>query len=221
MYIRRIYKGDGIEKKTQIQIEKLEDLEQLYPRFELDWKTAERYREAIDNGEKFPPILVGLFESDYYIIDGAHRVEAHKRLGKKIIPAIIRTYKDKKSIFIDAVKANMKHGKPLSYGERLNIIAKFKNEFKLSPAEISAITAFKIEKIEKFIISDITARKPWQGSPSSKADGESEQRSNYGELDQFIFYLDSHPDTLQIPEARHKLETIYAKLMAILNKQAV
>lgn len=62
-----------------------------------------------------PPILVE--ESTATVIDGAHRVLAAKLLGRETIPVRYFTG-TREEAFVEAVKANVAHGKPLTLAER-------------------------------------------------------------------------------------------------------
>lgn len=65
--------------------------------------------------EEWPPILV--WGDDSVVIDGAHRVEAARRLGHFSLPAI-RFIGTRDEAFIESVRRNVKHGLPLSVGDR-------------------------------------------------------------------------------------------------------
>jgi hypothetical protein len=67
---------------------------------------ADRYAEAMKDGEVFPPVVVFKNGTSYYLADGFHRVGAVKKLGKDAIngePA-------QRSAILYAVGANEQHG---------------------------------------------------------------------------------------------------------------
>ncbi|HEX4863639.1 MAG TPA: ParB/RepB/Spo0J family partition protein [Acidimicrobiales bacterium] len=65
--------------------------------------------------EQWPPILV--WGDDCLVIDGAHRVEAARRLGHFTVHAV-RFIGTRDEAFIESVRRNVKHGLPLSVGDR-------------------------------------------------------------------------------------------------------
>lgn len=46
------------------------------PRNHIDHEVAERYRDAMAEGDQFPPVTVFFDETDYWLADGWHRVQA-------------------------------------------------------------------------------------------------------------------------------------------------
>jgi len=123
--------------------------DELYPRNKVDWLTAYSYSQAMRAGEVFPPIRVGLFQGKKYVVDGWHRVEAKRLLGEEYVEAVVKRYSDFKEMFVDAIKYNISHGRPLSVQEKVRLIHKLE-EFKLDLAEISRIVKIPIDKIESF-----------------------------------------------------------------------
>jgi ParB-like chromosome segregation protein Spo0J len=97
-------------QKIKIELVKIE--KDLYPRTELDQESVNQYREAI---EKLPPIVV---TKDYILIDGYHRLTAHKLEKLDEIDAEILDISDKKEILLEAIRRNTTHGKQLSRDEK-------------------------------------------------------------------------------------------------------
>ncbi len=80
-------------------------------------EVVERYREAMEAGEQFPPIKVWRRENGYWLIDGVHRLQAHKLLGREYIEAELVECKDELDFRIRAITENIKHGLALSSEE--------------------------------------------------------------------------------------------------------
>ena len=89
----------------------LADLRPIQTRAATDAATIEEYAEAAQRGAKFPPVsVIADAEADtFWLWDGAHRMEAAKRLGKKCIRADVKpgTYADALRL---ALGANATHG---------------------------------------------------------------------------------------------------------------
>jgi ParB-like chromosome segregation protein Spo0J len=68
-----------------------------------------------DVADRLPPVIVD--ERTMTVIDGVHRLEAYRSLGRSRIPALLFKGSDMEALVI-AIQANVQHGKPLSRGER-------------------------------------------------------------------------------------------------------
>ena len=137
-FMRGCKEGDKLEKVVLVKVSELVFDSELYPRNKVSWLTAYSYSQAMRAGEVFPPIRVGLFQGKKYVVDGWHRVEAKRLLGEEYVEAVVKRYNDFKSMFVDAVKYNISHGRALSVQEKARIIHKLE-EFQFTPAEISQI----------------------------------------------------------------------------------
>lgn len=90
---------------------KLEDLNtrNLQTRAALNEDTVADYAEAMERGDKFPAVTVFTDGAEYYLADGFHRVEALRRIGKKVVVAELQDG-DFKAALLYALKANSTHG---------------------------------------------------------------------------------------------------------------
>lgn len=135
--------------KKLLKISELEFDSEIYPRMKVGWQTAYQYAQAMKAGSEFPAILVGTLNRKYHVIDGWHRIEALKMLKEENVPAIIKEFKTKKEMFVEAVRVNSKHGRQLSVQEKARIIHKL-GKLKFSLKEISKIVKVPLDKIEIF-----------------------------------------------------------------------
>jgi ParB-like chromosome segregation protein Spo0J len=60
------------------------------PRAALDQATVDEYADAMENKAQFPAVTVFYDDTDYWLVDGFHRVAAAKKKGETRISAIIR-----------------------------------------------------------------------------------------------------------------------------------
>lgn len=67
--------------------------------------------------ESLPPIITRASGERLTLIDGAHRLEAHRIAGRGTIKGVVVDLSDAEA-FEEAVKANIAHGKPLTLAER-------------------------------------------------------------------------------------------------------
>lgn len=122
------------------------DLE-IYPREKVSEELVETYRQSMEAGEKFPPLVVQ--KDSYTLIDGRHRYEALKKLGKKEVDVEILDIPDPE-LRAEAVRRNIKQGKRLTAEElRKNIIdLRFRDKKSLKEiAEIVGRTEGRISQI--------------------------------------------------------------------------
>jgi len=97
---------------VKVKIDDIKFIKELYPRFELDNYSVNQYRQSV---ELLPPILIS---KNNILIDGYHRLTAHKLEGKTEIEAEFFDSEDQQEIFIEAIKRNNAHGKQLSIDEK-------------------------------------------------------------------------------------------------------
>lgn len=114
-----------------ISLEKITWDETLYPRTGVDWITSHKYAQAMLSGEVFPPIDVvpdPNVAGGYIGLDGRHRYTARKNNHEKTIDARVLhlTGIDR---YLHAIKTNLKHGRPLSMQERLQIAKRLQEDF--------------------------------------------------------------------------------------------
>jgi len=85
----------------------------LYPREQVDEKTVDAYVEALEAGAEFPPIEVQ--HGTHFVLDGAHRLEAHRRHGAQQIAVVVVDPADPLEY---AIAANMQHGRQMSRDDK-------------------------------------------------------------------------------------------------------
>lgn len=78
-------------------------------RAQINWLTVTDYAADIAEGATFPPVVVYFDGGAYWLADGFHRLEAHKRLGLVEIDADVKQGTRRDAILY-SVKANALHG---------------------------------------------------------------------------------------------------------------
>ncbi len=124
----------------------------LYPRFEPDQRKIQEYSENID---KLPPIIIN---QDNVLIDGLHRIKAHKTAELTQIEVIEEKTSSDNEIYLRAIELNATHGLQLSYKDKQSIARKLydlKNRQRLIDALSISASAFdkwvknKAEQLKK------------------------------------------------------------------------
>ena len=102
------------QAQAEVQLVRIADLVLGYsPRHEkLDEDHVQALLEVID---RLPPIIVD--ERTMKVLDGMHRLEASRRAARTELPAVFFSGSETEALVV-AIQANIKHGKPLSRGER-------------------------------------------------------------------------------------------------------
>jgi hypothetical protein len=95
----------------EIPIEKVIVKDTLYPRKEFDKATVEKYRDSI---EQLPPIIVN---QDFLLVDGYHRLIAHRTEQHKTIQAEIIQLNEA-DILWESTRLNATHGLQLSQPDK-------------------------------------------------------------------------------------------------------
>ena len=110
-------------------------------RLVIDQPTVYSYLEAMKEGDEFPLMETVFDGSTHWLTDGFHRYHAYKLLGIKEIEVKYKpgTLQDAQ---IEALKANSKHGKPLSNEDKRN-----KVEMALKIEGFDKKTDYEIAKI--------------------------------------------------------------------------
>lgn len=119
---------------VQVPLSDLHIDEEMTPRNKAkQWRTVARYTEAMANGDKFPPILVGQRDGGYVVIDGVHRTEAlaeaADRMGEtQPVALAVVTDRDPDDWFRIALHHNTRNGRHLSWHERIDGARRLRNE---------------------------------------------------------------------------------------------
>ena len=109
-------------KVRELKLEEVKIPQGLLPRIITGTipEVVEKYARQIEEGVEFEAIIVWKRENEYWLVDGAHRLEAHRKAGKEKIKAIIREdIKDELEYRIEAIRYNLKHGVALKPEERI------------------------------------------------------------------------------------------------------
>ncbi len=104
----------------EVPISQIEVIQGLLPRIythTLEEK-IEEYKEAMAEGQEFPPITVWDKDGHYWLIDGMHRLIATKRLGKDTIKAEVVELENELEARLLAIEKNASHGIPLDKEEK-------------------------------------------------------------------------------------------------------
>lgn len=162
-----------------ISQEKIKDLVLdwgLYPRHEVDHHSVVlQYAKALQAGVEFPTIKVGLLEGKKIIVDGMHRVAAHKVIDHEYVTCSTLSFSSKAELFAEAVRLNSSHGRRFTNIELKDNIKRLQ-KFKFSAKDISALVHVPASEIYRDAATPIavltlpSGRKMGIGGSNSKPD---------------------------------------------------
>lgn len=96
----------------QIETEGMQSRAALYP------EVVDQYRESLEDGEVFPPLVVAEAEGRFWLVDGFHRYEAYKRLGRLEVGCTIVKMPSKAEAWLYALQFNRDHGLRLTNADK-------------------------------------------------------------------------------------------------------
>ena len=99
-----------------IAIKKVVQDQGIYPRFNTDIERIRLFAELLDCDTRFPPIKVVRENGFFVLLDGQHRLEAHRQAGKEKIPCEVWRIK-KEHRRLAAARFNHMSSKPLTAKE--------------------------------------------------------------------------------------------------------
>lgn len=111
-------RGNTHREPEEIEINEVIVDHRLQPRTQQNFQTVIRYRETLEDGGSFPPITVARIDGLLLLVDGFHRLQAHRGAGKRTIEAVILEGLTREDAFFEAVIANTQHGIGLSKDEK-------------------------------------------------------------------------------------------------------
>ena len=125
----------------------------IYPREKTHTSTVERYADAIEAGEQFPPLV--LEKGTSILLDGRHRQLAYEMAGVDKIPVEYHEVPEGQSKKYYAATLSAKHGDRLSNAE-LKAIAVAEFELDLDKNKVSTLSVREYAK--PFGVSERTLR---------------------------------------------------------------
>lgn len=109
---------EGCALGETVPLASIVTLPEMQPRDKgLNLPTLRRYKQAMEAGEVFPPILLARVNGALVLVDGWHRLEAMRALGEWQVVAVVREARSMAEARLWGYEANRKHGLPLTKAE--------------------------------------------------------------------------------------------------------
>jgi len=121
-------------------------------RYKVEPDTVLQYAESYQAKKDMPPIVLFWDETakELYLADGMHRCEAHVKLGRKSIEAVVHTGNYQQALEY-ALLANTVHGLPRSQDDKQQCIVVALNEWpKLSNVQIAKLCDVDDKTVAKY-----------------------------------------------------------------------
>jgi len=135
-----------------VKVEDIKFLKDYYPRADFNNETVNAYRLNID---ALPPITVN---KDLILIDGYHRLLAHKLEGKKEIEAEVLDVPEEEILWF-ATKLNAKHGFQLRKEDKQRLARMFYENHHKTLKEISEVLAVSESTLSNWLRSVIVEKR--------------------------------------------------------------
>jgi len=184
-----------------VEVTKIEVIQGLLPRVETHTveDKVEEYKEAMSLGSEFPPITVWQKNTEFWLIDGMHRLMATKRLGRGTIKAEIVELKDMLEAKVVAITKN-KHGLPLTKEEKRLLC----QSLYMDGIEVSEL--IKIFNVSERTIYNWTSGLKRREKPEEVKEKALEMRKQGATQEQVAKSLDINPKTVQRWEREDELD---------------
>ena len=142
MKINKEYKLKTVKRKASDLIEDFD----LYPRASVNAQHVSEIAIAIQAGAVLPAAVID--KESKRIIDGMHRIRAQVKLyGSNVLVEVEeRVYKDKKEMFLDAMRLNSDHGINLTTFDRAHAIGRA-TELKIDEELIAKSLNITVERL--------------------------------------------------------------------------
>lgn len=111
-------------RQTVIELEQIIIDRRFQVRNRMDGQTVKAYANAMSSGSEFPPIKLGEIGGRLFLIDGFHRYEAARSIGRYWLEADIVPMTEREALKASAL-ANLTHGRQLTKTEKLNAFKQF------------------------------------------------------------------------------------------------
>lgn len=145
-------------------------------RAKLDEAHIERLKDAREAGATLPPIRVMFDGTNYYLFDGFHRVEAHKRIGLLGIAAYVEQGSLRDAI-LKSVGANSDHGLPRTRDDKWRAVERLLRDPEWGTWSNHVLAA--IAKVSPPYVG--TVRKTVNGTENNSS-GEVKHKNKHGQI---------------------------------------
>jgi len=141
-------------KHSTVDITKIKVSSKLWPRESLNKESITRYMEYYEKGEGLPPITIN---KQKMLVDGRHRLEALKKIGRKAAQAQIIDLPETE-IYKKAILSNRKHGTPFTKGDRDEQIWTLRHEMELTLKETADLVGLSESGVSRIYNKQLRLR---------------------------------------------------------------
>lgn len=139
-------------RRRRFSIAEIRVMRFLQPRCKLSKAVVCDYAQLLTRGESLPPVVVAMIEDAPYLVDGLHRIEAAKKIGRTEIDAECFEGTRDDALRV-ALAANQKHGlRPTNADKRRAVglgLATFGQMSDQALAELCGVTDRFVAKLRR------------------------------------------------------------------------
>jgi hypothetical protein len=152
----------------QLQVLPITDIDfswEVYPRTSTYWYLANKYRKMMDAGVHFDAITVTKLDGKTLLVDGWHRLEAHRLRKETEIEVQFKECASLDEVLIAATEINASHGAPLSFQDLLRVATQLVEDYKYTYVQASAVVHIDAKELKQHMRQRKMATKDEHGRP--------------------------------------------------------
>jgi hypothetical protein len=127
----------------------------IYPRAKWSTSTIDRYVDALEAGDEFPPVIVET--GTMRLLDGKHRLEAHKKANRQAIAVDQRSVPAGVPIKLYAASLSARHGDRMAVGDLRDVCREvYSDNPEFKQDDVAKLLGIKQQRVSEFV-GDILA----------------------------------------------------------------
>lgn len=139
----------------EMQINHIDWDPSIYPRSKWSTSTIDRYVDALEAGDEFPPVIVEA--GTMRLLDGKHRLEAHRKAGRETIAVDVRSVPDDVPVKLYAASLSARHGDRMAVGDLRDVCREvYETNPEYKQSDVAKLLGIKQQRVSEFV-GDILA----------------------------------------------------------------
>lgn len=127
----------------------------IYPRSKWSTSTIDRYVDALEAGDEFPPVIVEA--GTMRLLDGKHRLEAHRKAGRETIAAVARSVPEGMPAKLYAASLSARHGDRMAVSDLRDVCREvYETNPEYVQEDVAKLLGIRRQRVSEFV-SDILA----------------------------------------------------------------
>lgn len=147
--------ADSTAAPTEVPIDAIVWDPSIYPRAKWSTSTIERYVDALEAGDVFPPVIVEA--GTMRLLDGKHRVEAHKKAARTALAVQEHVVPEGMPVKLYAASLSARHGDRMAIADLRDVCREvYEANPEYKQADVAKLLGIKQQRVSEFV-GDILA----------------------------------------------------------------